>query len=274
MTNANPESGRAYAEHRDFDQVPTYTDEDFLRKIAAAAGLETLTESALVADLACGPGKLGQSLQGSHPQHRFLFVDISVEQIEKARQANPDPRNRFIIADIRRMPEVATELVDKAVARYTIKDLTWEEKVLTLQEIRRIIRPNGILVVADMVAPNCRVQRWLNQQHAMKQEYEWRNPEKEGECYIPTTHEWLGFLRQAGFSARVFDTHMSPVTTRQWVSGGQINEVQKSMLDEFVLNTSPKTKEAFNIHMEKDQKTGEDLVRIDYPLTIIVAAKK
>lgn len=269
-----PESGRGYAAQRDFSTGPsTYTDADFLQKIAMAAGLDRLADPALVADLASGPGKLGQGLQRLYPQHRFLFIDVSAEQIEKAKQTNQDPRNQFIVADIRKMPTVTTESIDVAVARYTLKDLTWEEKVSTLQEIRRIIKPNGILAVADMVSPNYEVQAWLNEQHGMKQEFEWRNPATEGYCYIPTTREWLGFLRHAGFDAHVSDTHMSFVATRQWVTGGQIDEAQKDTLDRFILNAPENVKEAFNISQERHAETGEKLVKIDYPITIIRAVK-
>lgn len=268
------ESGRGYAHQRNFDTVPTYTDADFLRKIAMAARLDQFIGSALVTDLASGPGKLGLGLQRLHPQHRFLFIDVSTEQIKKANQANQDPRNQFVAADIRRMPEIASESVDAAVARYTLKDLTWEEKVLTLQEIRRIIRPNGVLAVADMVSPSCEVRAWLNEQHSIKQEFEWRNPEKEGRCYIPTTREWLGFLRHAGFNPQVSDTHMSFVATRQWVIGGQIDEAQKVALDTFILSAPAEARKVFNIRTETDPKTGEDLVKLDYPLVIITANKE
>lgn len=278
MKNITPEvktGGRGYAEKRDFTAgPPTYTDDRFLNKIALAARLDQFAGSALVADLASGPGKLGHDLQELFPRHRFVFIDISPQQIQKAQAANPNPDNQFLVADIRRIPQLPTGSIDIAIARYTLKDLTQQEKIPTLIEIRRILKPNGIMAIADMVSPNRAVRSWLNRQHGMKQEFEWRNPKTEGCCYIPTTQEWLNFLHWAGFNAEVFDTHTSFVTTSQWVTSGQTDEEQKNALDKFILGAPTKAKEAFNIRIEKDKETQEEKTAIDYPLVIITARKK
>lgn len=269
----NPESGRAYAQNRDFDKGPaTYSDDVFLQKIAAAAGLNMSAHSLLVADLACGPGKLASGLQRLYPQHSFLLIDTSPEQIEKAQLANPNKGNQFVVADIRHMPEIASHSVGAAIARYALKDLTLEEKIPTLQEIRRIMQPGSLLAVADMVAPTSEVRDWLNEQHGMKQEFEWRNPKTEGHCYIPTTEEWVSFMETAGFfPVFEYSTHMSYVATKNWLVSHQINETQKGILDQFILQADETVKEAFNIRTEKDAVTGEELIKIDYPLTIITA---
>jgi|Napbiome12C3dose_1001474.scaffolds.fasta_scaffold00012_8 ubiquinone/menaquinone biosynthesis C-methylase UbiE len=273
MIKPDPESKRGYASQRDFTAGPsTYSDEVFLKKISETAALRHLADSALVADLASGPGKLGLALQTLHQyQPRFLFVDASPQQIAKAQAANQDPRNQFVVADIRKMPEIASGSVDAAVARYTLKDLTLEEKVSTLEEINRIMKHAALLAVADMVAPNLEVQDWLNRQHSMKQEFEWRNVKTEGRCYIPTTREWLSFLHQAGFQAWVYDTHMSFVKTEDWVKGKQFTEDKKekqlAALNKFILAAPPAAKTAFNIREENG------LVKIDYPITIIRAIK-
>lgn len=271
MVQQRPEeehSGRGYAEQRDWKVAPpTYSDKDFLRKIAVAAGLIPSKGSLLVADLACGPGMLGRKLQELVPAHRLLFVDVSPAQIAIARQANLDPRNEFAVADIRKMPEVATGYVGAVVARYVLKDLTCEEKIPTLREINRIMKPKTLLAVADMTAPNPEARDWLNIQHGIKQEFEWRNPQTEGHCYIPTTREWLDYLHQAGFDPIVCYTHKSFVTTTQWKASNQIAANELEALNQFILQAPPVAKQAFNIR-EKD-----GLVKIDYPLIIIRAAK-
>lgn len=272
MNRKGPESdnhqpGRGYGGWRNFNAGPsTYTDGGFLDKIIKAAGLDTFAGSALVADLMSGPGKVGLGIQRLYPQHQFLFVDASVAQIDKARQASQDPRNQFVVADVRSMPQIASKSVDAAIARYSLKDLTFEEKIPTLQEIRRIMRPGATLAIADMITPvNPIAKAWLNEQHRMKQEFEWRNPQTEDHCYIPTSSEWLDFLRKAEFKAHISSTHMSNVTTNQWSVSHQVDDKQLAALNQFILKAPKEAKKAFNIREE------DGLVKIEYPLTIIRA---
>lgn len=269
MSTPTPESQRGYGSQRDFAQGPsTYSDNAFLFKIADAMRIFDHPGPTLVADLMSGPGRLGLRLQ-EIVEHRgsFLFVDADPEQIRKAQQASRHPLNKFQVADVRKMPEVATESVDIAVARYSIKDLTNEEKIPTLREIRRIMKPGKILAVADMVSPSKEAQGWLNDQHGMKQGFEWRKP-AEGQCYIPTTEEYLDHLQQAGFRARVWDTHISVVDTRTWVASNQINEAQLVSLNRFILDAPEAVKEAFDI------KEEDRAVKLKYPLVIIRAVKE
>ena len=269
MSNKTPESRIGYGSQRNFDQGPsTYSDGNLLLKINKAAKLSDGSDSKLVVDLMSGPGRLGLDLQRLNTRHRFLFIDADPRQIEKARQASLDERNIFQVADIRNMPEIEDKTADTAVVCYGLKDLPWDEKGIALREIRRIMRPESTLVVADMVSPDQETQDWLNRQHRMKQEMEWRDPKIHGLCYIPRADEWESFLHRAGFWASVDNYHTSFVTTNDWVSGGQINEDQLAALNKFILQAPKSVTEKLNIRQE------QDLVKIDYPLVIIRAVKQ
>lgn len=280
MSNVGAESGgREYGAQRQYIQGPsTYKDERFLRMIAYAGDLLP-PRSGMVCDLMCGPGKLGLQLQQLNPGLDLMFVDLSQKQLDRAHSASTNLRNQFIQADARRLSEsIPAQTVDLAVIRYALKDLTVQEKVPTLEQIGKILRPQASrqfqpsLVIADMVAPNRETRDWLNKQHSMKQGFEWRDHPTEGHCYIPTLQEWFDMLKIAGFFGyEQWFTYTSSVNTKEWLSGGQIKEDQLAALNKFIFDdqeTPEQVRTAFNIRTEEN---GD--VRIDYPVTVIRAYK-
>ncbi len=252
-------------ERRDFATGPsTYTDAGFSQKIYEATGLADRTTPAKVADIMSGPGKVGLALQERDPRHRFFFLDLAGGQLSKI---SPD-ENRFrLVGDARALP-LADGYLDIVVVRYALKDLTIDEQPVALKEILRGLRPGGELIIADMVSPEVQgAKEWLNKQHALKQELSGRNPLTEGVCHIPTQSEWVVLLEQAGFHVEMYDSHLSCVTTTDWVKGKQVTVEQLVQLDQMIMEAPPMVKKAFNIRKE------DALVKIDYPLVILRAVK-
>lgn len=269
---------------RDFEVGPsTYSDEDFLQKILDATELKDLAV-ARVGDFMCGPGKVGLALKEKVPRHQFLFLDLANSQLRKI------PSDKDILkikGDVRFIP-CAEAVLDVVVARYSVKDLPKPEQPAALREIRRALKDRGVFVIADMVAPADKVKKWLNCQHALKQELGGRNPELEGKCHIPTEEEWLQMLQAAGFQANVFAYHTSKVDTQAWVRGKQITPEQLVSLNHMILTAPLEVRDQFKIRSEKHsqwlgnenltleevRREGEALkVEMDYPVIIVKAAK-
>ena len=97
----------------------------------------------LVADLGCGPGHVARYL---HDQGvRMLGIDLSPRMIDSARQRSPDIE--FRVGDMR-----ALDLPDGAlagiVAFYSLIHIGEPEMRATLRELRRVLAPGGLLLVA------------------------------------------------------------------------------------------------------------------------------
>ena len=97
----------------------------------------------LVADLGCGPGHVSRHL---HDQGvRMLGIDLSPRMIDSARQRSPDIE--FRVGDMR-----ALDLPDGAlagiVAFYSLIHIGEPEMGATLRELRRVLAPGGLLLVA------------------------------------------------------------------------------------------------------------------------------
>ena len=97
----------------------------------------------LVADLGCGPGHVARYL---HDQGvRMLGIDLSPRMIDSARQRSPDIE--FRVGDMR-----ALDLPDGAlagiVAFYSLIHIGEPEMGATVRELRRVLAPGGLLLVA------------------------------------------------------------------------------------------------------------------------------
>ena len=248
---------------RDFDTGPaTYTDAVFFGKIIDGLQLNRLSKGAVVADLMSGPGKVGLAIQESFPNLQYVFVDFAEKQLEKI----PNTENWRVGADVRDLPFAAYSL-DRAVARYSIKDLTVNDQPQVLQQIYDSLKLGGIISIADMVSPSEQTKDWLNEQHSLKQVFSGRKPEVEGLCHIPTKQEWIQLLTEAGFKAEVGGYHMSFVSTTDWLKGKQVTEEQLCQLDDMILGAPVEAQEAFNIREE------DGLVKIDYPVILLKGRK-
>ena len=97
----------------------------------------------LVADLGCGPGHVARYLHAHGVQ--MLGVDLSPRMIAWARKRSPDIE--FHVGDMR-----ALDLPDGAlagiVAFYSLIHIGEKEMVPTLRELRRVLAPGGLLLVA------------------------------------------------------------------------------------------------------------------------------
>jgi SAM-dependent methyltransferase len=97
----------------------------------------------LVADLGCGPGHVARYL---HDQGvRMLGIDLSPRMIDSARRRSPDIE--FRVGDMRALDLPAGALAG-IVAFYSLIHIGEPEMGATLRELRRVLAPGGLLLVA------------------------------------------------------------------------------------------------------------------------------
>ena len=97
----------------------------------------------LVADLGCGPGHVARYL---HDQGvRMLGIDLSPRMIDSARQRSPDIE--FRVGDMRTL-DLPDGALAGIVALYSLIHIGEPEMGATLRELRRVLAPGGLLLVA------------------------------------------------------------------------------------------------------------------------------
>ncbi len=96
-----------------------------------------------VIDLGSGPGQVARYLAGRGAPS--IGLDLSPQMVRQARlQADGQP---FVCADLRALP-FRSARASGAVAFYSIQHLPRGDLPTALEEIRRVLAPGGILVIA------------------------------------------------------------------------------------------------------------------------------
>jgi SAM-dependent methyltransferase len=129
---------RAYAERftNELDDKPFDREalDSFARRLVGAG---------LVVDVGCGPGQIAAYLteRGAEVQG----VDLSPKMIEVARQLHPGIE--FWPADMRALP-IADESLAGISAMYCIIHIPRDGVTAVLGELRRVLRPGGLLLMS------------------------------------------------------------------------------------------------------------------------------
>jgi SAM-dependent methyltransferase len=127
-----------YVEHLFSELARKPLDRHILNRFA-----EEVRDRGLVGDLGCGPGHVARYLHEQGVQ--ILGVDLSGQMIRWASQLNPGIE--FRVGDIR-----ALELPDASlagiVAFYSVIHLQGSELGVAFREFRRVLAPDGVLLVS------------------------------------------------------------------------------------------------------------------------------
>lgn len=245
-----------------------FTDGPWVDIIRQAAGLNQEQKKPRVLDLMSGPGLLATNLKGLLPKADIVSLDFAFNQLGKIDPAISDKK---VQADASVLPFKENSF-DTVICRLALKDLTEDTQQRAIREVYRILKPGGSFVIADMVSPPEEAvpngKKWLNRQHALKQEMAGRNPLADGVCHIPTADEYLSLLSRAGFDASIFAQTINWVNTGSWVESRQITEAQRKKIDQFIAEASTDIKEYFKIQSELD-----NTITLGYPLTIFRALR-
>lgn len=110
--------------------------------------LNALPDNASILDVGCGGGQLIVGLAGVHGRLRFTGVDLSKEQIARARARGAPfgERMRFVEGSATALPFLAASF-DLVVSIGSLKH--WTDRAKGLAECVRVLRPGRGLVVTD-----------------------------------------------------------------------------------------------------------------------------
>lgn len=99
-----------------------------------------------VLDVGCGAGHFARRLADSFPEIDVVGLDLSPEQIERARRRSADSRVRFVEASALDMPFEAGTF-DLVCSLGSLKH--WPDRGAGLRECTRVLRPGGRLWLTE-----------------------------------------------------------------------------------------------------------------------------
>ncbi len=115
--------------------------------------------SGLLCDLGCGPGQATAYLRACGAE--VVGIDLSDAMIEQARLLHPEMR--FVQADMRSLPFADASLAG-VVALYSLIHIPPAEIPATLLELRRVLRPDGALLIGFHCGEEVRhVDEWWDE---------------------------------------------------------------------------------------------------------------
>jgi SAM-dependent methyltransferase len=120
--------------------------------------LSRLEDGSAVLDLGCGAG--GEAAQRIAARHRYTGVDISEEQLRRARASIPN--GRFLRADVTEL-ELEESSLDAVVSLFMFGHIPRAEQAPLLAAIHRWLRPGGWLLMTMGIGNSADVieEDWL-----------------------------------------------------------------------------------------------------------------
>ena len=104
---------------------------------------EKVGDLGVICDIGCGPGQIARYLHSQGVE--VCGVDLSPAMVQQAQGLNPDiPFQR---GDMLTLADVADNSYGGVAAFYSIVHLPRQEVVRALQELKRVLRPKGVLLL-------------------------------------------------------------------------------------------------------------------------------
>jgi ubiquinone/menaquinone biosynthesis C-methylase UbiE len=117
-----------------------------------------------VLDIGCGTGAL--TLRAAQKGANVKGIDVNLQMLEiaqkRANEMNVIQNVEFCEMGVAELDEEKSENYDVVMSGLCFSELSGHELVYTLKEIRRILKPGGMLLVADEAKPNRLLKKIFN----------------------------------------------------------------------------------------------------------------
>ena len=167
-----------YAEHFHDEMEKKPFDRKMLDWLAEKVGA-----LGIICDMGCGPGQIARYLHDHGV--KTCGVDLSPAMVERARALHPEIS--FQQGDMLSLAEVADNSYGGMAAFYSIIHIHRASLIQALQELRRVLRPNGVLLLTFHIG-----QEIIHRD-------EWWGKEVSMDFIFFETEEMKDYLRLAGF---------------------------------------------------------------------------
>jgi SAM-dependent methyltransferase len=226
---------------------PVHSGGDDLEQIAGIAA--RLGADARVVDLGCGGGHVSYAV-APHVAAVTAY-DLSSDMVAavKAEAAKRGLRNLTTAQGPAEALPFADASFDAVFCRYTAHH--WPDVRQGLREARRVLKPGGIAVFADIVAPERPVLDTFLQTFEML-----RDPSHVRDYSMS---EWAEIATQAGFALTGVTRRRLPLDFAQWIKRQRTPEVQVTAIRALFAAVSADVRRHFDIR-ENDDFTIDPVV--------------
>lgn len=115
----------------------------------------------IVCDMGCGPGQIARYLHSQGT--KVCGVDLSPEMVRQAQGLNPDIA--FQPGDMLNLADVADNSYGGIAAFYSIVHIPRAKVGRALQELKRVLRPQGVLLLAFHIGQEIKhLDEWLGKE--------------------------------------------------------------------------------------------------------------
>jgi len=101
-----------------------------------------------ILDVGCGTGRLIRKAKEIWPDARLVGVDPSEGMIRQATQLLPGAEFHVVMAESLPLPDASVDLVFSTLSFHH-----WSDQAKAISEIGRVLRPQGRLLLADIMLP-------------------------------------------------------------------------------------------------------------------------
>jgi ubiquinone/menaquinone biosynthesis C-methylase UbiE len=117
-----------------------------------------------VLDIGCGTGAL--TLRAAQKGARVKGIDVNVQMIKiaqkRANKMNVAPNVEFCEMGVAELDSEKSENYDIVMSGLCFSEFSEDELIYALKEVKRILKPRGLLLVADEVRPDSLSKKMLN----------------------------------------------------------------------------------------------------------------
>lgn len=145
---------------------------------------EKVSGSGVICDMGCGPGQVARYLHSRGA--KVCGVDLSPAMVREAQRLNPEIH--FQRGDMLNLTDVADNSYGGIAAFYSIVHIPRSDVAQALRELRRVLRPAGVLLLAFHIG---RETKHLD---------EWWDKEVSVDFLFFETEEMKGYLAAADFA--------------------------------------------------------------------------
>jgi ubiquinone/menaquinone biosynthesis C-methylase UbiE len=218
-----------------------------------------------IADLACGSGLVGievaRRIRRYKGSVRITFIDIVSENLNKIRKG---PNRKTGLADLRSIKAKDGEF-SHTYCRYAIKNMQYDDQILSLKEICRVT--DEIFILQDMYSP-----LWLKE---FQNNERWAKNLAAGDRItknnVPTETEWKKMHEKAGFKIEKIERRRYKAHTSDWVKSNQIATQNLRIYFDFLERAKKKWPRSWEDYEIKKYRSGYELT---YPVIFLKCKRR
>jgi ubiquinone/menaquinone biosynthesis C-methylase UbiE len=135
-----------------FIRMHSRRDEDDTREFLVDASFLEGMPAPRILDVCCGTGSVTLAFGRRYPGAMTVGYDFSGGMLRKAMEKNVTGRVRFVEGDAAFLP-FADDSFDAVTCSHALYELKGESRKKTLLEMKRVVRPDGIVLLMEHEVP-------------------------------------------------------------------------------------------------------------------------